>query len=139
MWHSISGSKKLYGLFKDRMEVEIEPHDTRVFLIHPLLNRPQLIRTSRHITGAYSIRALTWEASKNSLRGSSQGVPGEDYALFIYVPKDMSVSRIQAAATGSRQVPVRHEGTGNSLRVSFEGQPEAVDWKVESAKNAGKL
>jgi len=121
------------------MEVEIEPHDTRVFLIHPLLNRPQLIRTSRHITGAYSIRALTWEASKNSLRGSSQGVPGEDYALFIYVPKDMSVSRIQAAATGSRQVPVRHEVTGNSLRVSFEGQPEAVDWKVESAKNAGKL
>ena len=40
------------------MKVEIEPHDTRVLLIHPLLNRPQLIGTSRHITGAYSISGL---------------------------------------------------------------------------------
>jgi hypothetical protein len=131
-------NQKLYGVFKDRMKVEIEPHDTRVFLIHPLLNRPQLIGTSRHITGSYSIRALTWEASKNSLRGSSQGVPGEDYALFIYVPKEMTVSRVRAAATGSRQVPVRHEVTGNSLTVSFEGQPEPVDWEVEFGTNAGK-
>jgi hypothetical protein len=69
-------SQKLFGVFKDRLKVEIEPHDTRVFLLHSLLDRPQLIGTSRHITGAYLILDLGWDASKNRMHGSSKTVPG---------------------------------------------------------------
>jgi hypothetical protein len=43
--------QKLVGIQNKEMKVQIDPHDTRVFSIHPLLNRPQLIGTSRHITG----------------------------------------------------------------------------------------
>jgi hypothetical protein len=130
--------QKLVGVFKDLMKVEIEPHDTRVFLIHPLLDRPQLVGTSRHITGAYSILGLRWDASGSRLRGSSETVAGEGYTLFIYVPEGMIVSQVRATAKGQREVPVKHELTGNLLSVSFQGQPEVVDWELEFAANAGK-
>jgi hypothetical protein len=120
--------QRLLGVFTDEVELEIEPHDTRLLLIHPLLGRPQLITTSRHISGAYSILDLEWDASKERLRGSSRTVAGEDYTLFMYVPEGVAVSRVMAE--GAREIPVRHERTGSSLKVTFPGQPEAVAWQV---------
>ena len=125
--------QKLLGIFRDRMQIEIEPHDTRVILIHPLENRPQLIGDSRHITGAYSILDLTWDASGNKLRGSSRTVPGEDYALWIYVPDGMAASRAQAKADGAGAVSVSLEQSGNSLKVVFNGKQEALHWEIEFA------
>ncbi len=131
-------NQKSLGVFKDRMKVEIGPHDTRVLLIHPLLNRPQLIGTSRHITGAYSISDLQWDGSRNQLRGSSESIPGETYTLFINVPEGLSVAKAGAAAKGSSEVPVHRELSGNTLSLSFPGRKEAVDWEVEFAAKAGK-
>jgi hypothetical protein len=125
--------QKLFGVFQGRMKVDIESHDTRVFLIHPLLNRPQLIGTSRHITGAYSIKDLAWDSSKDRLRGSSETVPGEDYTLWFYVPDGVTVAQVRATSEGKHEIPTRHEVTGNSLKVRFPGQQEAVDWLVEFA------
>jgi melibiase-like protein/alpha galactosidase C-like protein len=132
-------AQKLLGVFEDKMKVEVPSHDTRVLLIHPWLNHPQLIGTSRHITGAYSIRDLAWDAAKNTLRGSSETVPQETYTLFSYVPEGVTVSRVRATAGGAREVPVWHELSGNSLRVSFQGQPEVVDWQIEfTPKHEGR-
>ena len=39
------------GVFKGKIDLTIESHDTRVLLIHPLEGRPQLIGNSRHISG----------------------------------------------------------------------------------------
>ena len=124
-------AQKILGGFKGQMAVTIEPHDTRVFLVHPLLNRPQLVGTSRHITGAYSTRDLAWDGSKNLLRGSSETVSGEAYTLWFYIPKGAAVSRIGAGTKGNAVVAVQQELSGNSLKVTFPGQPEAVDWEVE--------
>ncbi len=125
--------QKIVGIFKDRMRIEVEPHDTRVLLIHPLLNRPQLVGNSRHITGAFSILDLAWDNSKNTLRGSVQPVPGDAYTLWVYVPEGMTVARAHATTKGGQEIPVRQELSGNALSVSFPGQQEAVDWKVEFA------
>jgi hypothetical protein len=130
--------QKLLGVFKGRMDVTIEPYDTRVLLIHPLVNHPQLVGTSRHITGAYSIKDLAWDGSKSRLRGSSETVPGDDYALWFYVPKGLSVSQVRAGTKANAVVPVQHELSGNSLKVSFPGQPEAVDWEVEFGGKSSK-
>jgi Melibiase/Alpha galactosidase C-terminal beta sandwich domain len=129
--------QKLLGVFKRRMDVTIEPHDTRVLLIHPILNRPQLVGTSRHITGAYSIRALAWEGSKNRLRGTSETVPGADYVLWFYVPDGFTVARVRASSPGTREIPARHELKGNSLMMSFGGQRDSVDWEVQFAGSHG--
>jgi hypothetical protein len=113
------------------MKVEIEPHDTRIFLLHPLLNRPQLIGTSRHITGAYSILELSWDASKNSLSGSSQMVPGETYSLWVYVPQGLAVSQVRATTSEGQEISVHHELLGNSLKVSIQGQRGLVGWEAK--------
>jgi len=122
--------QKLLGTFKGRMDVAVDPHDTRVLLIHPLLNRPQLVGSSRHISGAYSIQDLAWDGSKNLLRGTSDSVPGDDYALWFYLPKGVTVSQVRAATKGSAAVPVQHDLSGNSLKVTFKGQPVPVEWEI---------
>jgi hypothetical protein len=123
--------QKLMGVFRHRLKVKIQPHDTRVLLIHPLLNRPQLAGTSRHITGAYSIRRLAWNAAKSTLLGSSRTVSGEDYTLWIYVPAGATPSQVLAETSGQREIRVRHELLGNALKVTFPGQKGPVDWAVK--------
>ena len=126
--------RKLLGVFKGRMKVTIEPHDTRVLLIHQLANRPQLVGTSRHITGAYSIREVAWDGSQNRLRGVSDTVPGDDYTLWVYVPNGVGVSQVRAQTKGNAVVPAHHALNGNSLQVTFLGQQEAVNWEVRFGK-----
>jgi hypothetical protein len=124
-------SQKILGIFKSRLTVEIEPHDTRVLLLHPAVGHPQLVGTSRHITGAVSILSLAWDNSKNTLRGSSQTVPGDPYTLWVYVPRGEEVVQVRASAEGNREVPTQRKLAGNSLSVSFAGQPDTVNWEVE--------
>jgi hypothetical protein len=124
------GQKPL-GVFKDRLKLEIELHDTRVLQIHPLLDHPQLIGTSRHITGAYSIRDLVWDAASSTLRGSSETVSGEDYALFVNVTEGMGVRQARAVAQGAGEIPVQQELSGNTLAIRFRGQAAPVDWQIQ--------
>jgi hypothetical protein len=131
-------AQKLLGVFKGKMAVTIEPHDTRVLLIHPLVNHPQLAGTSRHITGAYSIKGLAWDGSKNRLRGSSETVAGRAYTLWFYVPKGVRVWQARAGTKGNATAPVQQEMKGNSLRTTFTGQPEPVEWEVEFHTSAAK-
>jgi hypothetical protein len=124
-------NQKLFGVFKDQMKVEIGSHDTRVFLVHSVINRPQLVGTSRHITGAYSILDLAWDSRARRLGGSSLTMPGQDYTLWFYIPDGMSFARAQAVTDGQRKIPTRHELTGNSLAVTFPGQQGAVRWQID--------
>jgi len=130
--------QKLLGVFQNSMKVDVDRHDTRVFLIHPLLNRPQLIGTSRHITGAYSIKDLAWDNSKNWLRGTSETVPGDDYALWFSIPLGFTVAGVHATSQDKSEIHTRQEVSGNAFKVSFPGQREYVDWRVEFGGKSGK-
>ena len=131
-------SQKLLGVFKDKMAVTIAPHDTRVLLIHPLMDHPQLVGTSRHITGAYSIQGLKWDAAKNQLRGTSETVSGDAYTLWVYVPTGMNFGHVRARTSGGAEIPAQPELSGNSLKVTFAGQPEPVQWEAEFHANASR-
>ncbi len=124
-------NQKLLGVYKEHMEIDIEPHDTRVLLVHPIQNRPQLIGNSRHISGSYSILDLKWDTKNNTLSGSSQFVAGDLYSLFIYVPPGMKVIQLQAKTAGGKDIKAEQEVNGNSLKFSFQGQAEAVQWQVK--------
>jgi len=123
-------NQKILGAFKNRLALEVEPHDTRVLLLHQASGRPQLVGTSRHITGVVSILSLAWDDAKNTLRGSSQTVPGDPYTLWVYVPGEEEVLQVRASTEGNREVPAQHQLAGNSLSVSFAGQPETVNWEI---------
>jgi len=131
-------NQKPLGVFKDRMKVDIEPHDTRVLLIHPLMHRPQLVATSRHITGAYSIKELAWDNSRHRLHGASETVPGDEYTLWFYIPEGFTVSKVRATSPGKGEISAHQEVSGNSLRVVFPGQKETVDWEVEFTTPSSK-
>ncbi len=129
--------QKPAGVFKEGMDIRIEPHDTRVLWIRPALDRPQLIGTSRHITGACSISDLEWQAAENRLRGQSRTVPGEPYTLWIRVPSGMSVSEVKASEHGGQQVAVQSQTHGDSLSFTFEGRESQVDWQVTFTGRSG--
>jgi hypothetical protein len=120
----------IYGVFRNRMKAQIEPHGTRVFELHQSLNRPQLVGTSRHITGAYSIQRLNWTDSTRTLSGMSQGVVGDTYTLWIYVPHGEVASKVKATVLEDQSVDVHPVQRGNSLSITFLGYKEPVKWKV---------
>jgi hypothetical protein len=122
-------NQKVLGVFSDEIAIEIEPHDTRVVAIHPLLARPQLVGNSRHITGAYSIDQ-EWDPSKNSLSGTSETVPGEPYTVWFYLPTGFAVEHISVVAGRNEAIEEQHLLTGNALMVSFKGQQQPVRWEV---------
>jgi hypothetical protein len=124
-------NQALFGVVSDRISVEVEGHDTRVLLVHRLLDRPQLIGTSRHITGAYSIENLSWDAAGNSLQGRSDVVPGADYTLFIHLPPGTSATATPSASAGGGPIQVRQERTGDLLSVTFRSPESAVAWQVK--------
>jgi len=128
-------NQKLLGVFRDRMDIDIESHDTRVLLVHALQDRPQLIGTSRHISGAFSILDLGWNNSEKSLTGTSETVPGDIYKLFIYVPEGMNILQSKASTSDNSEVKINHEMVGNSLKLSFQGQPEKIHWQVGFSGN----
>ncbi|MCK4321126.1 alpha-galactosidase [candidate division WOR-3 bacterium] len=120
-------NQELEGIFKEKIHSEVPPHGVRVFVVRSLSNRPQLLATSRHITGAFSIKALKWNPTKLTLSGKSQAVPEASYSLFIYVPPEVSVSKVDANTSNlSHNIIQEHV-----LEVSFTGKKEPVKWMIE--------
>ena len=123
--------QKLKEITKDKIESLIPAHGANVYLVRPVLDRPQLLATSRHITGVVSIKKLDWDSSKSALSGVSETVEGEPYSLFIHVPAGKAVSKVDADAEVSF-----YNVTDNVLEVKFAAHPEkeglhTINWRVE--------
>lgn len=91
-------NQSLLGTFKSSLQLDIPSHDTRVLLIHPLLDHPQLVGNSRHISGTYSINDLNWDPVAKQLKGTSETVAGEPYTLFVHVPNGYRHRGVRASA-----------------------------------------
>ncbi|HZU28113.1 MAG TPA: alpha-galactosidase [Bryobacteraceae bacterium] len=115
---------KLLGTVKDRLTVEIAPHDTRVLLIHPLATHPQLVGISRHISGAWSVLDVAWDDATNTLRGKSQGVSGEPYTVYIHVPDGFQPA----------QAPLQ----GRLATLTFTGAQAPTDWSMRFTRTAAR-
>ena len=124
-------NRKLLGVFRDGITVDIEGHDTRVLLIHPILDHPQLLGTSRHISGAFSVQELAWDPAARILRGTAETVPGAPYVLFVHVPEGTPVVKAQGQGARGGEVPVRWEQCGELLSVTFDGRPDMVHWQIQ--------
>ncbi len=127
-------NQKLLGVFQHTLAVQIDPHDTRVLSIHPLQQHPQLVGISRHISGTYALHDLSWDPSKNTLRGISDSVPGDAYSLWIYVPSEFTVSGV-SADSANQQLSVEKQSGGSGLKITFKGVPQPVHWAIRFVKN----
>jgi hypothetical protein len=124
-------NQKPLGVFKGKLDLAIGPHDTRVLLIHPLTNRPQLIGNSRHISGSYSIVSQSWDMTKKDLHGESLTVAGKAYTLWFAIPDGYEKASVQVSGKDGKAISSewRHQGQFASLR--FTGTGEAAEWRVQ--------
>ena len=129
-------NQKLLGVYRDKMEIDIEPHDTHVLLIHTMLDQPQLIGNSRHISGVHSILDLKWDRNEDILNGTSETIKGDQYSLFIYVPEGTNLTKIKATSSDSQEVKLTSVMSGNLLRVNLEGQGGVIQWQLQFSSDS---
>ena len=122
------------GPFGDTLTVRLPAHGCRIIALHPLIDRPFVLSTSRHVTqGMTDIVTETW--SGKTLSGESRVVGGDPYELRIYAPAQPHAWQIAHAAVSPADDAggVRTSATqeGNSVRVSVTcPQSRKVDWTV---------
>lgn len=124
-------NQKLKEVSRNEITSLIPAHGTCVYVIQSVLEIPQLLATSRHITGTVSIRQLAWDSANSTLSGSSEIVVGDPYSLFIHVPTGMNVSRVDADGE-----VLFHKITDGVLEVKFAGSVKTegqntVNWTVK--------
>ncbi|UCC39358.1 MAG: hypothetical protein JSV96_16420 [Candidatus Aminicenantes bacterium] len=124
-------NQKLKEKTKDEITSSIPAHGTCVYFIRSVLKRPQLLATSRHITGAVSTKKLTWDQPHSTLSGSSVIIEGAPYSIFIHVPEGMAVSKVDSEAE-----ILFHKITGDVLEVRFAGHSEnkaqnIINWTIK--------
>lgn len=117
--------QEFLGIFNKSIELDIKPHDTRVLHIRPLFQRPQVLATDRHISGAYSIETLEWDTAKQTLMGSSKTIPGNTYSLFLHVPGKFLLSNIISKAEA-----VPEQITENVFRVTIKADDKITNWSI---------
>lgn len=119
------------GVFKGKIDLTIEPHDTRVLLIHPLADRPQLIGNSRHISGSYSIVSQGWDGAKKDLHGESLTVAGKEYALWFAIPSGYKKVSAQVSGKDGKTISSEWKQQGQFASLSFTGTGETEEWRVQ--------
>jgi hypothetical protein len=119
------------GVFKGKIDLTIEPHDTRVLLIHPLEGRPELIGNSRHISGTYSIVSQGWDEAKKDLHGESLTVAGKEYTLWFAIPGGYGKATAQVSGKNGKTLTAEWKRQGQFASLSFTGTGEAEVWRVQ--------
>ncbi|MGE5082960.1 MAG: hypothetical protein ACM3ND_08650, partial [Acidobacteriota bacterium] len=127
--------QKLLGTFSDHVDVPIAAHDTRILLIHPVRERPQIIGLSRHISGSYSLLSQNWDPSRKILRGVSASVPGVPYSLWFHISEGSKPIDVKAFAGDKSAVSIEMKTDGRLLQATFRGQKTNVAWEVHFAAN----
>jgi len=117
-------NKKFLGAFDDHISIDVDSHDTRVLLVHRQLSHPQLLGTSRHLTGGYSLEDVAWNQDTHSLSGTSLTVASDPYSLWIHVPDGTKLTAVNA------NVPVSQKRDGDLVTLTFTGTGSPVKWKA---------
>jgi len=117
--------QEFLGIFKESFELDIEPHDTRVLHIRPILQRPQVLATDRHISGAYSIETLEWDKAAQTLKGASKTIPGKTYSIYLHVPGEFSLAKINSKTEALPEKISEHV-----FRVSMKAEDKITGWSI---------
>jgi hypothetical protein len=105
---------------------DIQPGSCRVIAIRPVLDHPQVLSTSRHITqGAVDLLKVEWDGAKKVLRGRSKVIADDPYELRI----DSAGMKVKSA----NDADVSDE-SGRNVRVKFKPQQTGeMDWEIQFA------
>lgn len=98
---------KYLGIASDGIQLDLDSFETRVLSFRPVLDRPQIVSTSRHLSqGAAELREVDWR--DNTLTVRAELVKGDNYKLTLYVPEGFKLKScdLGTAETNSKLLTV---------------------------------
>jgi hypothetical protein len=122
--------------FAGTLETQLQPSCCRVISIRPLLDRPVLLSTSRHITqGIVDVAEHSWDGGKNEMRGKSKVVGEDPYELRIFAPTQADCSRVASTEVSQADrragVTIETKQAGPEVRVTVNSpENRTVAWKL---------
>lgn len=125
-------SKKVVGSFTRGFEPgPLDPtYRSQCFIIRERLDRPQLLATSRHLTGGGpDLLEMSWE--DGYLSGKSLLTAGDPYDLYIYLPSGWDMDKI--LVDGIQPESIRKEGPLRIINLKSEARAEVV-WKIKFSR-----
>jgi len=124
--------REFLGKGTARQTVRLRPRQCQVLHVLPDADRPTLVGTDRHVTGAFAAESVAWDAESAALHGSSAGPRGSTTHLYVYLPP--AWRRPPLAARGCEAEVIGADCL--RLGVTF---PEGgrLDWSVSLDKTAG--
>lgn len=139
-----SASKRYVGFnFWENEEIEpiagalgarLRPTSCHVIALRPVLDRPQVVSTSGHVTqGFLDLVAENWDPTNDSLVGVSRVVGGEPHEMRIVVPCADQKADLVGISPADEAAGVIATGKqdGRWVRVTFQS-PESrdVSWQI---------
>ena len=123
--------KRFLGEFTSELVLEVPPNSCKVIALHQKRAIPQILSTSRHITqGGVDLQQVWWDADSLVLRGTSQGVAGEPYKLYLHVPKEPGLGyRFSHARADVPQFSAQMVSS-RILELSFTCGGDPLHWAV---------
>ncbi|MFQ6131662.1 MAG: hypothetical protein ACE5R4_06475, partial [Armatimonadota bacterium] len=123
-------NERLVGELAGGVSAWLPPTSARVYAIRPVVDRPVLLSTSRHITqGALDLRGVRWSGGGRDVTGTSEVVGGDPYTIAIYLPT--SPRRWTLKSARAEVASVETETDGQLARVTLTSpESRAVRWHV---------
>jgi hypothetical protein len=119
-------SKKYLGDFNDAFTASsLDPKDLSTYAIRRVLDRPQVLSTSRHVSqGGVDLVNVVWKG--NVLSGSSNVVRHDPYSIYVRLPDGYQV---KSATIGGTPAEIRVDERLAEIKVVPE-KTGPVGWKI---------
>jgi hypothetical protein len=129
--------------FKTTLQLRVPGAACRILAVRPLLPRPFLISTSRHVAqGILEVKREVWDAKAKTLAGRSEVVADDDYELRVVArAPSASWSLVKAQVSpgdAAAGVTITAAGTNGLVRALIKSPlSREVEWTLRFAP--GKL
>jgi hypothetical protein len=101
--------------------------ESRTIAIRPILARPQVIGTSRHVVqGAVDVVDESWAAATRTLSATAKNLDGRPYAITIAVPRGMR----PGACKADLPCTVNRLASGHVVLQWAAGDGRDIRWEI---------
>jgi hypothetical protein len=112
----------------DTIRAHLRPHTALVLALRPVVDRPQVLGSTRHIVqGAIDIAAESWDRATRTLRVTSRNLDNRPYAVTIAVPPGLE----PVACTAAIPCTLKRLASGHAVVEWAAGtQGKDVEWEL---------
>jgi hypothetical protein len=117
---------------------KLRPTSCHVIALRPVVDHPQVVSTSRHVTqGVLDLSGEEWDAGEGLLSGVSRVVAGDPYELRISVPDAATKASVIGISPDDKAAGVTTSGKqeGTWVRVVLNSpKNREVSWQITFTK-----